>query len=359
MAIEFSCPHCQHLLRTADDKAGLSAKCPACGEVLWVPFTTESASAGGTAPQPVEFDPETAPPFPGPGESAGAPSAEPADSAASAGGEIPRRRPSGRIRCPACSAENDASASVCRYCGTSLQGAAAVEEPSAPLPRTPDVGETLSTAWRVYQSQLGLLVGSFLIVMPLGVLAIGVGLAPSVGLAAAMAQADDDLAPVGFFIGLLFSIPLLIVLGVPLIIGLTRLHLNVARGAPASLGDLLYGFDRQGRALIPGMLVILLTAFVASFVIIGPMLIWPLTYHYVHRRLPLAETYSSFFQRLMGEFAYVLLIGLIVYALSMALGLLIYPCCVGILLVPFAAPFMNIVTTVGYLRLTGEKVVFD
>ncbi len=42
MTIEFRCTECQHLLRTADDKAGLSAACPSCGVQLTVPQPTAS-----------------------------------------------------------------------------------------------------------------------------------------------------------------------------------------------------------------------------------------------------------------------------------------------------------------------------
>ncbi|MCA9042438.1 MAG: hypothetical protein KDA65_18940 [Planctomycetaceae bacterium] len=38
MPIEFRCEHCNKLLRTADDKAGLSAQCPGCSANLIVPY---------------------------------------------------------------------------------------------------------------------------------------------------------------------------------------------------------------------------------------------------------------------------------------------------------------------------------
>jgi len=48
VAIEFSCPHCHHVLRTGDDKAGLSAKCPACSEIIWVPLAGQVSPDTGT-----------------------------------------------------------------------------------------------------------------------------------------------------------------------------------------------------------------------------------------------------------------------------------------------------------------------
>ena len=44
MSIEFVCPHCEYLLRTAEDKAGMSAECPACGDALWIPYPEELSS---------------------------------------------------------------------------------------------------------------------------------------------------------------------------------------------------------------------------------------------------------------------------------------------------------------------------
>jgi len=42
MPIEFPCPDCGRLLRTADETAGRSARCPACGSVTTVPERVET-----------------------------------------------------------------------------------------------------------------------------------------------------------------------------------------------------------------------------------------------------------------------------------------------------------------------------
>jgi phage FluMu protein Com len=41
MAIEFHCPRCDKLLKTAEDKAGLNANCPGCGAVVTVPGNSQ------------------------------------------------------------------------------------------------------------------------------------------------------------------------------------------------------------------------------------------------------------------------------------------------------------------------------
>jgi len=45
MPIEFSCTQCGRLLRTADETAGRSARCPACGTVMTVPDRAEPPAA--------------------------------------------------------------------------------------------------------------------------------------------------------------------------------------------------------------------------------------------------------------------------------------------------------------------------
>lgn len=353
MAIEFSCPKCQHQLRTGDDKAGLSAKCPACGEIIWVPYAGGAAAASPPIGVPISANPT------GTETSADAPR-----QGTNGGGEQPQgfapdaQASSADVICPSCRATNDAAAERCRFCGTSLAGAQPEVESVLP-PRTPEVGEVLSTAWRIYGNRFGLLIGATLLLIPLALLIVAVSGVPLAVLVGGLARADDDLAPVGLGLGLLCTIPLLLVLAAPLTIGVLQLHLNIARGTPADIGDLLYGFSREGRTLVPGMLVIVLIAMVANLVIIGPMLIWPLGYFLVHRRQPIGDTLTQFLNKLTADFAYVLLVGLIMWGVSMAVGVLIYPCCIGILLLPFTAAFTNILTAVGYLRWVGERTVID
>ena len=361
MAIEFSCPHCQHLLRTSDDKAGLSAKCPACSEIIWVPYSTqdpgpaseEQADASDQSPEigiPLARDPS-----PDPLDELGSDTTEAAHDDSPA---VPRRQSSAEVVCPSCHATNDATASNCRFCGTSLEGVEPAQT-SEPPPRTPDVGEALSTAWRVYSENIGLLIGSTLLAIPLGTLAIAVASAPTVGLAAAFGEADDDMAVVGALIGLLCTLPLLLALLVPLAIGVTQLTLKVAAGKNASISDLFYGFEREGRQLILGMALIMIVTFVGNMMIVGTILLWPLGYMYVHERKPIGETFTRFFSVLGAEIAFVVLIGLILYGLNFVVGILIYPCCIGILFLPFVIPFSNVLMAVGYLRLTGKRTAFD
>jgi DNA-directed RNA polymerase subunit RPC12/RpoP len=45
VTIEFNCPDCNKLLRTTDEKAGLTAKCPGCGTTISVPGADQFSNA--------------------------------------------------------------------------------------------------------------------------------------------------------------------------------------------------------------------------------------------------------------------------------------------------------------------------
>src|SRR5262245_18905017 len=100
MTIEFHCPHCQKLLKTADDKAGVRANCPGCGESVTVPeLAMESAHADPTLVVG-DVEPETA-----------RRPAAPADIAGAAGETK---------ACPMCGAQIKVAATRCRFCGEHL-----------------------------------------------------------------------------------------------------------------------------------------------------------------------------------------------------------------------------------------------
>jgi phage FluMu protein Com len=358
VAIEFSCPHCHHVLRTGDDKAGLSAKCPACSEIIWVPLAGEATAAvtppdeGGrynlAADQSAVVPPDIS--------SAGG--IEDPTGQAAASPQIPRRRAPAEVKCPNCSAANDGTAQACRYCGSSLAGAERVAETADPS-RTADVGEVFSTAWRVYTTRFGLLVGVGLLVLPLAFVAILIGTAPAVIFVKVLEEANVINRATAEVIGPLCTLPLLALALATLVIGAIKLHLNVAGGAPAGVGDLFYGFSREGLQLIPGLLLIWVMMLLSSIVVIGPMLLWPMIYLHIDQRMPLRDTLFHYYVRMHPHFGFTLLVGLVLGAIGGMLSILTYPCCIGIFLFPFVQPFKSTLAAVGYLRWSGQRAAFD
>ena len=143
MAIAFHCPACHHELKIADDKAGLRVNCPGCGESVTVPLPPESAAGAEPAPATTDDRAGATPPVTGPG----APAENVADS-----------RP-----CPMCGKPIRVAARRCRFCGEDLTGGRG-EERSTKL----EAGDVLTRSWDIFQNNLGILVGSTLVLMGIG-----------------------------------------------------------------------------------------------------------------------------------------------------------------------------------------------
>lgn len=118
MTIEFNCPHCAKLLKTADDKAGVSARCPGCGQTIMVPLSSEEGAAA-----PAGFDDPIRPPPPPVRRDSGFAEEEVVDDVEPAAAETTLASGSGMKKCPMCGAQIKSAARVCKYCGEELPGA--------------------------------------------------------------------------------------------------------------------------------------------------------------------------------------------------------------------------------------------
>lgn len=375
MPIEFSCPHCDHRLRTADDKAGLSAKCPACGEMIWVPYSQPTApdDAPGTlppVPPPVPDDPLGSPAVPAaPGVGAGGaadsgppPEAEEDDILEDAFEPAPPRAKiaAAEVICPGCQASNEAGAGACRFCGTSLEG---VEPPLPEAEWAPprfDISEVLSTVWRIYRQEIGLLVGSMLVYfLSIIVLELVVG-APMFIIG--MALQDDALyvlIPLAILV-----IPVFLAVILALTIGQQRLYLNVARGPGASIGDLFFAFRDGRRFLLRGALVFVTAG---AMMVLGMLLCcapgilvalswWPAMPLLLDRDPPGGNVVGDTIEFVKLRFGEVLAVGAITMGIQVASSMIPY---LSIILQLFVVPFAGVVFMVAYLRMTEQKTAID
>ena len=96
MTIEFNCPDCNKLLRTTDEKAGFTAKCPSCGTTISVP---DADQFGNAAPFDVRENDDSHE-------------------------QDPSARSESDIKtCPMCGAQVEAAARRCQNCGEDLLAA--------------------------------------------------------------------------------------------------------------------------------------------------------------------------------------------------------------------------------------------
>lgn len=337
MPIEFNCTQCGNPLRTPDGTEGRQAKCPQCGAVMQIPFAASAAPQPTPAPGPASpFAPE-----PQAGEQQGwNPYASP-----SIGGESAQQR----------------TGSVGELAPTRI-----------------DFNEVLGATWRIFRAQMGtcviaglvvigLYIGLFFVAGVLGAIAaIGQGPqfvpGPAGPPGAPFAVQTNPMAELlGNIIGWLG--------GAWIQMGVTVCFLKIARGQPASAGDLFTGSPFYSRGLVVmGIYTgVAVAATLVGFVnndamtngaadIVGGIVSFILSLFFalalpfiVDRNLSAGDALSKSMQFMDGN-------KLTLFGIELVTGIVgglfcVFTCGIGIL---FFVPFVNLLPAVLYLQAAGQ-----
>ena len=312
MTIELNCPHCDKFLRTTDDKAGQTAKCPGCGELITIPAAGELVHT-----EQIE--------------------AEPADD--SPGGSDERKP------CPLCGEMIRKEARKCRYCGEEIDGG--VREPDEKDPTSLELSDVLSASWELFKQHMGVAIGGLVLAGILQYIPFfGIGIAAQIA-----EHGGADAQPIAvaalvcmFLIGITVS--------VYLSCGLTRLYLNIAYDREPRIGDLFSMKLNTMLSWLAASLIQTLCMVLIFWTCIGPIilgLMWmPLHWLIVDQQLgPLAALTEA--KRLTdGHKLNVFLVMLVGYLIGTAGAM---ACYVGML---FTMPLMLVIYTTLYVRLKAR-----
>jgi uncharacterized membrane protein len=329
MAIAFPCPACQKELNIAADKAGLRVNCPGCGESVTVPMPPEPAGAdpsqattnvrGGATPDAV------------------------ADSDSNS-------RP-----CPMCGKPIRVAARRCRFCGEDLTGGGGEEDPTSL-----EAGDVLTRSWDIFQNHLGILVGSTLVLMGIGAVAVMAGYAAMVAAmvaigAAAQGQQRPDAMVIAVFvaIGVGFTF-FLFAVNAYLQAGYNLLLLRIVRGERAELADIFSGGRFFWRMFWANVLFTLLT-YAGLLLLIVPgvfvmLVFWPFSYVIVDRNTGIVESFEKSRGLTGGNLLAIFILGLAAMGINM-LGQM--ACYVGMI---FSVPLTALIFAVAYCRMSGQTI---
>ncbi len=337
MTIEFSCSHCNKVLKTSDDKAGRRAKCPQCGEPIDVPIpqaATEDGSDGFD-----EFD-DTVP-------------EEQSFLAESPVREEDSFLAAGNIDCPMCGAAVPVNAKKCQACGETLK-ASPHSGTSRWEPRVFSIGEVLSRAWSIYKANLGMALAVPLLAG--GIYFIGslvVGIASGVLGVALVTMVGGDHAQ-------LIQIPVALVQNIIvycllfyLQLGGQLAFLRIVRGENPELSVMFNGGPFFWRMFLCSFIYFILCflgllALVIPGIILG-LMFWPFSFILVDRNLPgiasLSEARKVTSGNLLNLFGLSLVLGLItILGAVVTLG-------IGMI---FLIPFAYMAQTVAYAEMTSQ-----
>ncbi|HEY3963995.1 MAG TPA: hypothetical protein VGM05_05515 [Planctomycetaceae bacterium] len=328
MTIEFHCPHCDKLLKTPDDKAGVRANCPGCGQTVTVPDLAAEATHTDESFAEVEHQPDS-----------------PDSEITSTDDTKP---------CPMCGAMIKRAAVRCRFCGETL-----VHRPAAGAwaPTPIDAGDILNRSWEIYKRELGLMIAAILIafgipfginialsfVQQIAVLAVGGGGPPG----------GNPNQAVGLVLGLsLVSMVINFSIQTFMQAGLTVFMLRVARGGSPEISDLFSGKQYFWRFFWGSILLNLMIFFGLIFLIVPGVILalmfWPMTYVIADRNVGVLDALQQAKEATSGNYMAVFVLALASFGITL-LGLL--ACGIGLL---FSAPLTTLLLAVAYCGMTGQ-----
>lgn len=342
MPIEFSCPHCQKLLSTSEDKAGRSAKCPGCGERVTVPPPAPTPSSPAIEEDWEVPDEEFRETLPGRSTRRGPSADRLAD-------ETRDRHP-----CPMCGESILVAAVKCRYCGELLDDTGTGDESdfASGAPRQVAASEVFENAWRIFQNKAGLLIGSWLLSTFIQ-FAFYLGIILLVSLLAG-GQPRGNPPEAAVFLVIIPGMLLFTLLSMFLTLGQFRLNLNVARGQNASVADLFSGGPYLLHAI--GAAFVFMPIYVLGFFlcvlpgIFALMALWPMGFLVVDRKLGPIDSLQQAWLITKPNLGAILLLGLIMFGLQM-LGVI--TCYVGFIV---TVPLILLMFTVSYLMMSGQRI---
>ena len=337
MTIEFSCSHCDKVLKTSDDKAGRRAKCPQCGEAVTVPAPTTDVSADDGFG---EFD------APVPEESSflGEQTVSEEQSFLAGGQQV----------CPMCGESVPAGAAKCDYCGETLKASSGSGR-GGWEPRIFSINETFSRAWELYKANLGMVIAIPLVAGSIYFVAsMVIGIFMQIIQTAVLqgGGGGDGAMVAAVILGLMQNFMTYCVMFY-FQLGGQRVFLQLARGENPEFNELFSGGPFLGRmilcSIVYGLVVTL--GFIALIIpgIILSLMFWPYSFILIDRDLPGIDSFTKAKEVMAGN--KLTFFGLSILSfLIMAVGGIV-TLFVGLILI---VPFTYMLQTVAYAEMTNQ-----